>query len=82
MGLGCQPNAQHLAWRTRVSLFVWNLTLPLSSFGDPAISYATAGTAVKIMGSPKYDNKLEIPLAEVFVLVKPTALDLMDYFAY
>jgi len=26
MGLGCQSNAQHQTWRTRVSLTVWNLT--------------------------------------------------------
>jgi hypothetical protein len=53
MGLGCQPNAQHPTWRNRVSLFVWKLTLTLSSFGDPASSYATAGSALKIMESPK-----------------------------
>jgi hypothetical protein len=26
MGLGCQSNAQPQTWRTRMSLFVWNLT--------------------------------------------------------
>jgi len=62
MGLGCQPNAQHPTRRTRVSLFVWNLPLALSSFGDPAINYATAGIALEIMGSPKYYSKLEILL--------------------
>jgi len=45
-----------------VSLFVWNLPLALSSFGDPAINYATAGIALEIMGSPKYYSKLEILL--------------------
>jgi hypothetical protein len=59
MGLGCQPNAQYPTWRTSVSLFVWNLPLALSSFGDPASNYATAGIALEIMGSPKY-YKLEI----------------------
>jgi hypothetical protein len=45
-GLGCQPNAQPLTWRTRVSLLVWNLTLYLSGLGDPASSYATTGIAL------------------------------------
>jgi hypothetical protein len=40
MGLECQPNAQPPIWRTRVSLFVWNLTLDLSGMGGPASSYA------------------------------------------
>jgi hypothetical protein len=61
MVFGCQPNAQHPNWRTRVSLFVWNFTLALSSFRDPASSYATPGITLEIMGSPKY-YKLEIPV--------------------
>jgi len=62
MGLGCQPSAQHPTWRIRVSLFVWNLTLALSGFGDTASSNANAGIALEIMGSPEYYNKSEIPV--------------------
>jgi hypothetical protein len=63
MGLGCQPNAQPPTWRTRVSLFVWNPTLALSSLGDPSSSYATAGIALEIIVSPKphYQDKVETP---------------------
>jgi hypothetical protein len=36
-----------------VSLLVWNLTLDLSSLGDPASSYATAVIALEIIGARK-----------------------------
>jgi hypothetical protein len=51
------------AWRTRVSLLVWNLTLDLSGLGDPASSYATAGTALEIIGArkPHRHDKAETP---------------------
>jgi hypothetical protein len=63
-GLGCQPNAQPPAWRTRVSLLVWNLTLDLSGFGDPASSYATASIALEIIGAcnPHCHDKGKTPL--------------------
>jgi hypothetical protein len=63
MGLGCQPNAQPPTRRTRVCLFVWNLTLNLSGMGAPANSYATAGIALEIMGShkPSRHYKAETP---------------------
>jgi hypothetical protein len=63
-GLGCQPNAQPLTWRTRVSLLVLNLTLDLSGLGDPASSYASAGIALEITGArkPHRHDKAETPL--------------------
>jgi hypothetical protein len=46
-----------------VSLLVWNLTLDLSGLGDPASSYATAGTALEIIGEfkPNRRDKAETP---------------------
>ena len=35
-GQGCQPCTQSPTWRTRVSLFVWVITLDLSGMGGPA----------------------------------------------
>jgi hypothetical protein len=35
MGWDCQPHAQPPTWRTRVSLFVWVITLDLSGMGGP-----------------------------------------------
>jgi hypothetical protein len=43
MVLWCQPNAHLLTWRTRVLLFVWNVTLDSFGLGDAGSSYATAG---------------------------------------
>jgi hypothetical protein len=61
-GLGCKPNAQPPAWRTRVFLLVWNLTLDLSGLGDPASSYATARTALETIGARKpHRHKAETP---------------------
>jgi len=48
--LGCQPDVQPSTWRTRTSLFIWNLILDLPLLGGPASSYATAGTAFKYIG--------------------------------
>jgi hypothetical protein len=63
MGLGCQPNAQPPTWKTRVSLFVWILTLDLSSLGDLTSGYATAGIALDIIGSrmPHHHGKVVTP---------------------
>jgi len=47
--LECWSNASTPTWRTRVSLFVWTLTLILSGKGDPTNSYATAGIALGIL---------------------------------
>jgi hypothetical protein len=54
-------------WRTRVSLFVWNLTLDLSGLGDHASSYATAGLAIRFIGTrkPHHHNKVETPLVGI-----------------
>jgi hypothetical protein len=49
------------------SLFVWRLPLDLSSKGDPASSYATAGIALRVPGvlkPPDYD-KVEPPTRRV-----------------
>jgi hypothetical protein len=35
---GCEPHAQPPTWRTRVSLFVWVITLDLSGMGGPTSS--------------------------------------------
>jgi hypothetical protein len=43
------PMPQPPIWRTRVSLFVWVITLVLSGMGDPASSYATADIALRII---------------------------------
>lgn len=50
MGLGCQFKAQPQTWRTRVSLFVWNLTLHLSCLGAPSSSYITTGISLEKLG--------------------------------
>jgi hypothetical protein len=57
-------NAQPPTWRTRVSFFVWNLTLDLSGMEDPASSYITTGIALEIMGShkPSCNDKAETSL--------------------
>jgi hypothetical protein len=69
MGLGCQPNAQ---LPTRVSLFIWNLTLDLSSLGDPGSSYATAGIALEIIGAhkPHCHDKMVTPLGGITVFTR------------
>jgi len=62
------PMPQPPTWRTRVSLFVWPLTLILSSKGDPTSSYATTGIALGILEVHKPHHlvqstfvKVEIP---------------------
>jgi hypothetical protein len=37
-GVGLLASAQPPTWRTRVSLFVWVITLDLSGMGDPTSS--------------------------------------------
>jgi hypothetical protein len=49
MRWGCQFHAQLPTWRTRVSLFIWVISLDLSGMGDPASSYATAGIVPRIL---------------------------------
>jgi hypothetical protein len=46
-----------------VFLFVWLLSLDLSSMGDPNSSYATAGIALRISGAlkPHHHDKVETP---------------------
>jgi hypothetical protein len=46
-----------------VCLFVWRLPFDLSSKGDPAISYTTAGIALRVRGvlKPPHDDKVETP---------------------
>ena len=65
------PTPQPPNWSTKVSLFVWPLTLILSSKGDPTSSYATAGIALGILevSKPNYPVqstlvKVEIPSIE------------------
>jgi hypothetical protein len=59
--VGLMPNPP--TWRTRVSLFVLNLTLDLYGLGDPASSYATAGLALRFIGTRKpHHDKVETPL--------------------
>jgi hypothetical protein len=48
-GWGRQSHAQPPTWSARVSLFVWIITFDLSGMGDPTSSYATAGTALRII---------------------------------
>jgi hypothetical protein len=61
---GYQPHAQPpLPWRTGVSLLVWSFSFVLSGLGDPASSYATAGTARRITGTrkPPHHDMVETP---------------------
>jgi hypothetical protein len=53
-----------LAWRTRVSLFVWLLPHDLSGMCAPTSSYATAGIALKVARAlkPNHHDKVETPL--------------------
>jgi hypothetical protein len=48
---------------TRVFLFVWLLSLDLSSIGDPTSSYATSGIALRVSGALKlhHHDKVETP---------------------
>ena len=41
-------SSQPSAWRSGASLVAWVITFDLSGMGDPASSYATAGTVVRI----------------------------------
>jgi hypothetical protein len=49
-----------------VSLFVWLLPFDLSGLGDPAISYATAGIALRVTEARKLPQhvKMETPSGE------------------
>jgi len=50
-------------WRTRVSLFVWVITLDVSSMGGPTSSHTTASIGLWIMWphKPHHYIKVEIP---------------------
>ena len=48
-GVGLQPHAQPLTWKTRVSHFVWVIAFDLSGVEGPPNSYATASTAFRII---------------------------------
>jgi hypothetical protein len=54
--------------RTRVSLFVWLLSLDLSSMGGPTSSYTTAGIALRVTGAlePHHHDKVETPSVGFF----------------
>jgi hypothetical protein len=52
-GLGRQPHAQLLTWRTRVYLLVWHLPRNLSGMGGPTSSYAAADIALEFIGAHK-----------------------------
>jgi hypothetical protein len=64
-GWGCQPHAQPPNWRTRVSPFIWVITLDLSGMGAPASSKTTAGIALRVIWprKPRHYVKVEIPSA-------------------
>jgi hypothetical protein len=49
-GQSCRPSAQPPTWGTRVSLFVWVITLDLSGMGDPtsSISYRQHSSRVHV----------------------------------
>jgi hypothetical protein len=70
---GCQPHAQPLTWRTRVSLFVWPLPLDLSGLGGPTSSYATAGIALMVSWALKPHHHDKVGLASVgkFQMYRP-----------
>jgi hypothetical protein len=57
-------HAQPPTWRTRVTLFIWLLSLDLSGMGDPISSYATADIALRVSGAlkPHHHDKVETPL--------------------
>jgi hypothetical protein len=68
-------HAQHPTWRTRVSLYVWLLSLDLSGMGVLTSSYATAGIALRVSGvlKPHHHNKVETPsVGAVLVYDKKT----------
>jgi hypothetical protein len=62
-GVRLLASRQTPTWRTRVSLFVWLVSLDLSAMGDPTSSYATAGVALRVSGAlkPHHHDKVEIP---------------------
>jgi len=64
MGWGCQPHGQPPTWRTRVSLFVWGITLDLSGMGGPTSSCAIAIIVPRIIRTykPHHCIKVGIPL--------------------
>jgi hypothetical protein len=70
-GWGRQPHAQHPTRRARVTIFDWIITFDLSGMGYPTSSYATAGTALRIISprKPHHYVKVGIPTgAGIFCL--------------
>jgi hypothetical protein len=60
---GRQPLAQPPIWRTRVSLLVWIIPFDLSGMGGSTSSYATAGTALRVIcpHKPYHYGKVATP---------------------
>jgi hypothetical protein len=59
------PTPHPPTWRTRISLFLWPLTLILSGKGDPTSSYATAGIALGILEIRKPNHPVQCTFVKV-----------------
>jgi hypothetical protein len=65
IGWGCQPHTQPLTRRTRVSLFVWVITLDLASMGCHTSIIATASIGLRVIWPHKPHHYVKVGIPSV-----------------